>query len=543
MSNTHNPKLIGRIVGEASPTEFLFVADKENHPPKYEYVIVHSKEDVNGTIQQVQVLAQVTGVISKSISYNKDLDFEALERMFHAGIEDINVICQARTLGYMAEINGKREILIPRRAIYPGNEVYLAPDKLVQEFFSYPEEEGLHIGYLISRATIPVHISLNGFKRHLAILAQTGAGKSYTVGVLVEELLAKGATIIIIDPHADYVFLSRKPDGTRYEYANRIKIFRNPSSTGRYSKEELDNVYDYTIKFSDLTDEEICEILEIPEKWTNIKAIISEALNQLKTEENKEYTYQDLINKLQEIAQSDDKKKALHAYNALKYVKKLEKLKVFGDKTTPIEEMLKPAQLSVIDLSGLNDASMDYITYRILNSCYNEVSNGNFQYPIFAIIEEAHKFIPRKRERRRMSREIINVIAAEGRKFGIFMTLISQRPSKVDPDALSQCNSQIILRVSNPIDQRAIIESSERLSESLLRDLPGLNVGEAVIVGEISKVPVMVKIRNRRTKEGGADIDILTKLKQAREETKILQEIKETREKTITRENTMLSEV
>ncbi len=543
MSNTRSLKLLGRIVGEASPTEFLFVADKENHPPKFEYVIVYSKEDVGGTVQKVQVLAQVTGVISRSTSYNIDLDLEALERMFHAGIEDVNVICQARTLGYMAEINGKKEILIPRRAIYPGNEVYLAPDELVQEFFSYPEEEGLHIGYLISRSTIPVHISVNGFKRHLAILAQTGAGKSYTVGVLVEELLAKGATIIIIDPHADYVFLSRKPDGTRYEYADRIKIFRNPSSTGRYSKEELDNVYDYTIRFSDLTDEEICEILEIPEKWTNIKAIISEALSELKEEKGGGYTYKDLVSKLEEIAKSGNKKKAPHAFNALKHVRKLEKLKVFGEETTSIKEMLKPVQLSVIDLSGLNDASMDYITYRILNSCYNEVSSGNFQYPIFVIIEEAHKFIPRKREGRRMSREIINVIAAEGRKFGIFMTLISQRPSKIDPDALSQCNSQIILRVSNPMDQRAIMESSERLSESLLRDLPGLNVGEAVIVGEVTKVPVMVKVRSRRTKEGGADIDILTKLKQAREEAKILQEIEETQEKTVVQEGTMYSEV
>ena len=123
------------------------------------------------------------------------------------------------------------------------------------------------------------------------------------------------------------------------------------------------------------------------------------------------------------------------------------------------------------------------------------------------------------------------------------MTLISQRPSKVDPDALSQCNSQIILRVSNPMDQRAIMESSERLSESLLRDLPGLNVGEAIIVGEVTKVPVMVKIRSRRTREGGADINILTKLKQAREEVKILQEIKETRKETVFHEGTMFSEV
>ncbi len=531
------PKPIGRIVEEASPTEFLFVADKESHPPKYEYVTVYSKELAGDRVERVQVLAQVVGVVSRSLSYREDLDLEALERIYRAGIDDVNVICKARTLGYMIATEGKKEILMPRRAIYPGNEVYLAPDELVAEFFSYSKEEGLHIGYLISRPKIPVFISVNGFKRHLAILAQTGAGKSYTVGVLVEELLQKGATVIVIDPHADYVFLSRKPDGSRYEYADRIKVFRNPNSTGRYSKSELDNVYDYTIRFSDLTGEEICEILNIPEKWSNIRNAVTEAVKGLRKNMGDAYTSEHLIEKIEELSSRNP-----HALRALKYVRKLKRLKVFGAATTPVSEMLKPAQVSVIDLSGLNDSSMDYITYRILTEVFHQVSTQKFRYPVFIFVEEAHKFIPKK-EVRRLSREIINTIAAEGRKFGVFMTLISQRPSKIDPDALSQCNSQIILKVSNPTDQEAIIKSSERLSEDLLRDLPGLNVGEAVIVGEVTKVPVMVKIRKRRTREGGADIDVIEKLKAAMEEAGLEEELGREQELVVAREGTIWSEV
>ena len=507
-----SPKLVGRVVGEATPTEFWFVSSKEEHPPRYEYVVIYSDENVDGVVRRVEVLAQVTRVVSRSSAYSDRLDFTTLEKIYSAGIDDVNVICSARTLGFLVE--GRREIRMPRRAIYPGNEVYLAPDDLIREFFSYPEEEGLHIGYLVSRPRVPVYVSLNGFRRHVAVLAQTGAGKSYTVGVLVEELLKKGGTIVIIDPHADYVFLGQTKDGSPHPLRERVLVFRNPSSTGRYSEDSIGNVRPYTIRFSDLSEDEVADILEIPERWTNIRDAISNVIHQLRGGGKKsEYTVDDFISKMEEEAREDR-----HAKRALKYVRRLKRLRVFGEVTTDVSEMLRPMQVSVLDLSGLNDASMDYIAYRVLTDIYIRVSTGEYPYPVFVVIEEAHKFVPPKKERTTKSRSIINTIAAEGRKFGVFMILVSQRPSKIDGDALSQCNSQIILRVTNPADQRAILVSSERMSESLLSDLPGLNIGEAVIVGELTKVPVLVKVRERETREGGADINVVGALRMAREE-------------------------
>ncbi len=73
-----------------------------------------------------------------------------------------------------------------------------------------------------------------------------------------------------------------------------------------------------------------------------------------------------------------------------------------------------------------------------------------------------------------------------------------------------------MLKITNPRDQTAIAHSSERLSEDLISDLPGLNVGEAVIVGDITRTPVMIKVRPRNTREGGADIDVVSRLKKAR---------------------------
>ena len=139
-----------------------------------------------------------------------------------------------------------------------------------------------------------------------------------------------------------------------------------------------------------------------------------------------------------------------------------------------------------------------------------------FNRPVFLVLEEAHKFAPAPRTgMSSISRPILERIAAEGRKFGVFMLLASQRPSKVDADVLSMCNSQIILRIINQNDQTTIGATSEALAQDLLEDLPGLGVGEAVIVGSIVPAPLAVMIQRRKTRHGGADIDVVAQLAQA----------------------------
>jgi hypothetical protein len=111
----------------------------------------------------------------------------------------------------------------------------------------------------------------------------------------------------------------------------------------------------------------------------------------------------------------------------------------------------------------------------------------------------------------------------------LFLILITQRPYKVHGDTLSQCNSQIIMRLTNPQDQQAIRLSSESISEGLLADLPGLNIGEAVVLGPLVRVPVMVKVGHRESKEGGNDIDVIAALERARSE--VVTEVREQKSK------------
>jgi DNA helicase HerA-like ATPase len=504
---------IGYIVGEANPTEFWFSVDEKSHLQRWDYVIVKSREIIDGEEKEVYVLAQIEMIISQSLALNRPelMSIEAVERIVEENLVEPRILAKARVLGFIH--NG--EVLQPRRAIYPGEAVYLASKDILKTFYSYPEAESLFIGHLITRTEIPVFLSLKGFRRHLAILAQTGAGKSYTAGVLIEELLKKGATVVVIDPHADYVFLSLTRDGKNY--SDRITVFKTPKSTGRYNLPKKPEVYE--VKFSDLSLNEIAVVCGIEERFTNILKSLRDALKNLK--ERGDYNLADLIEYLEKQEKDES------AFKALNYVSKLQKINVFGNVTTDILKILKPMHVSVIDLSGLEDGVADYIAFRILTEIYSLREKNMFEFPVFIFIEEAHRFAPNKEDT--LSKSIIKRIAAEGRKFGVFLTLITQRPNKIDPDVLSQCNSQIIMRITNPEDQKAVRASSERMSEDLLRDLPGLNVGEAVIVGEITKVPVMVKIRQRETREGGADIDVIDNLQKAIEKAK-----EEEREKEIT---------
>jgi len=509
-------KEIGMIVGEASSSEFYFSSDPELMPSRWEYIVVYSEERLEETKNKIPVIAQVEGVISASQALTRNLDFDIIKKLVDSGLVDQKVWGKARVMGFLTP---EGEVLQPRKAVMPGKAVYVAPKELLEKFYSYAMEESLLIGNLITRSDVPVSLSIKGFRRHLAIIAQTGAGKSYLAGVIAEEIIAKGGTIIMLDPHADYVFLSRSTEGKRHEFSDRIAILRNPASTGRYSEDEVGKVEPYEVCFSDLEFDEICLMARISQKFVNIRSGLETAIGiveQTKTN----YLPKDVLLELNNADNWQNIENAIvrGAKSAKKYMKRIIGMKVFSDSSTNIEKMLKPMHISVVDLSGLEDEVTDYIAYRILSDAYEKVASGEFEYPVFIFIEEAHRFIP-PREKTYTS-DLIKKIAAEGRKFGVFLILITQRPSKIHPDALSQCNSQIVMRITNPEDQNAVSRSSERISKDLLEDLPGLNRGEAAIIGEMTRAPVMIKTRKRKTREGGSDLDIVKKLREAAKKAK-----------------------
>ena len=514
-----NTQHIGYIVGEVNTGSFVFVSDPDNYPPKHEYLIIPGVKEREGVgYKRVDVLAQVSRISNYSDILGDRLSISELESIISRYTATTKVYGEAKILGYM---NDKNEVIMPRSAAIPGQKVYIAPSGLLEGFFTKDIRSGIPVGSLITREEVKVSLDPNGFRRHAAVIAQTGAGKSYLVGLILENLLPLGATTIVLDPNSDYVMMRKKPDGTDTKISQDVTIYRPPGLKGRrFTDEEIRGADPYTIDFSKLSANQICDVAGISSRWAVIREAVSDALSQLQGV----YGPQQLMDSLERVAMNPatDKRKAKAANNATTYIRRLLNYKIWGSRDIPLDELVRPKRLSVIDLAGLQRNVSEYIVQKTLDDIWGKAISGELRYPVFVVIEEAHNFAPGTGTSQQggSSLGIIERIASEGRKFGIFLLVVTQRPNKISSNVLSQCNSQIIMRLTNPEDMSAVRRSSEGLSEDLFQDLPGLNKGEAVVVGELTKVPTMIKVSGRESGEGGSDIDLERALEDALEDYK-----------------------
>ena len=194
---------------------------------------------------------------------------------------------------------------------------------------------------------------------------------------------------------------------------------------------------------------------------------------------------------------------------------------IFDQYSGDILSSIKMAHVNVLDLSQVDESVASVLVSHILRSSLkrskNAANSGDkkelMDNSVFFILEEAHILAPNKRDSD--SKRWIQRVAREGRKFGLGLCLVSQSPKTVDHDALSQMNNMIILRLVEPEDQRHVQSASESLSQDLINQLPSLNVGEAIVLGLMSKVPTLVKIDEFKGRRHGDDMDIVSHFKDA----------------------------
>jgi DNA helicase HerA-like ATPase len=385
------------------------------------------------------------------------------------------LVAQAIPLGIWSDGKEKRVSFPPS----PGTKVYKADEKILSNFLGLDAENGLNIGK-VEFHDLDAKLNLTRlFQKHCSILAQTGFGKSYLVSVMIEEILKRShefgkPALIVIDPHGEYVGFSEDP-----KFSACTKVF---------GKNEI------KISASNLSASQIAEFLpSITSVGIRELARVINDLKKLK----KVYGMDELISAV-EISNINQKTKS----PLVAWLSELASTNLFEKYDYPdIDELVKAGQLSVLDLSGfihLNEKQIivAYIARKLFN-----LRKGGLIPPFILFIEESHQFCPEQVERREaISKGIIETIAREGRKFNACLVLISQRPIKLSTTALSQCDSHIIMHITNPYDLEHIGKSCEGISSDMLKLIPALKVGEAIITGGAVNYPILVKVRERESK-------------------------------------------
>ncbi len=159
----------------------------------------------------------------------------------------------------------------------------------------------------------------------------------------------------------------------------------------------------------------------------------------------------------------------------------------------------KHAQVVVIDLSVLDDEIVEIVACVLSRIIYETVKNFEPRnaYPVNLILEEAHRYITEQPQREFLRANLIfDRIAKEGRKFGVFLLVSSQRPSELSKTVLSQCSNFIVHRIQNPEDLSHIRQITPHISETILKRMPSIPTQNALIFGHAVNLPATFKVTN-----------------------------------------------
>jgi len=427
---------------------------------------------------------------------------------------------------------------------YPttGAEVHAIASAEIGKMFEVFKSKGFEVGSLTTHPSIRVSLhASNFFGRHSAILGQTGSGKSWTVASLVQKAVAEmpKAHIIILDLHGEYCW---KRAGTRH-YAFPDAVCRHVDAR------------DLEIPYWLMTYAELCDLLieHSEREATNQTAFFRDCLLTGRQAENANATPALGLTRVTVDTPIYFSLDTLIEKVKAKNVERVEKRQgpMFGDfdrflmriesklNDNRYDFLLKPtirntsASLSgllrdfvglggtkvpvtVIDLSSVPFDVRPVVAAQIGRLAF-EFNYWNPQYrdfPIVLMCEEAHAYIPRASESQFAgSRKSMERIAKEGRKYGVGLAIVSQRPHEVSETVLAQCGTFVCLRITNPDDQNYIRKLVPESEGDLVSVLAGLGRGEALVLGEAVPLPTRVQFDKPSPAPNSDDLDFYDKWK------------------------------
>ncbi len=451
-------------------------------------------------------------------------------------------ILEASPLGIISNgifERGGDNISIPPKDVKPAKK-----DDIVRIFSSITNSEDKKFTFSTLSSDHSIQIPVDGnkfFNRHIAIVGSTGSGKSNTVAKILQNAVSsKNSTydglnnshIIIFDIHSEYK--------SAFPNANYIDIDNLILPYWLLNSDELQELFIDT-DANDHNQRNIFKEAVIKSKKLHFNGDEVQK-NKIHFDSPLFFEIDEILNDVKSkneemIPGARDKKAGPLNGKLTNFVSRLEnKINdkrldfLLGEKSKSItfKDTLKNligydnnySNVTIIDLSGVPfdvlNITVSLISrilfeygyyYKKIRFTQNPTETINNDVPLLLVYEEAHKYVPNTDlSKYKASKQSIERIAKEGRKYGITLLLASQRPSEISETIFSQCNNFIAMRLTNPNDQNYVKRLLPDTFGELINKMPSLKVGEALLIGDAAVIPSIVQIDECDEKPSSNDI-------------------------------------
>ncbi len=351
-----------------------------------------------------------------------------------------------------------------------------------------PARASLSIGELVLAPGVPATLDAGGFDRHSFLCGQSGSGKTYSLGLVLERLLVEtDLRLVILDPNSDYVRLGELRAGVDGElaagYAEAASgvVVRSAGNGLHLGIGQLDPA----ARAAALALDPVADREEF--------ALVDEMLGDGTS--------------IEELATSE----APHARALRLRVGNLGipgwELWARGRPGSLVDDVeRRDARCLVVDLGSLSTREEQAVAAEaVLATLWRRRADRE---PVLVVIDEAHNVCPQKPEDpvTALVTEHAVRIAAEGRKFGLYLLVSTQRPHKVHENVLSQCDNLLLMRMNSLGDLGFVSDIFSFVPPSLLDRATAFRQGEALVAGKIASHPSFVRFGARLAEEGGSDV-------------------------------------
>lgn len=348
----------------------------------------------------------------------------------------------------------------------------------------------------------PARLRARGFSRHTFLCGQSGSGKTYTLGVVLEQLLVHSTLpVVVLDPNSDHVHLGEVdpaavdgPDGDPFarrlaEIGADVHVFGN----GR----------DLTMRvhFGGLPLDQQATVLRLdplrdPEEYRAFLSVVG-AFGDTR------YNVDDLV----AAAAARDDAGARRLQARIENLR-LSEAAIWAHQGDPgLAEQLPDSWRGVVLDLGSLPSPRDRIVMATAAVAWTW-ERRHLREPVLLVIDEAHNVCPAKPmdADQAMATDLLVAIAGEGRKYGIHLLLATQRPQKLHENVLSQCDNLLLMRMNSSKDIDVLAEVFSHVPAELIGQASGFGMGEGLAAGPITSEPVMFATGRRYTPEGGSDV-------------------------------------